>query len=175
MVRKLISIHILSAILILICLNLFGCKAPSSTEPTPNLWSMNAALVNQKGEVLETMTLSAEVIFWEQDGRNFYKISFDYPDNFNNSASGQTPAPDSDDPFYWGTGSNIEKGISGKVRKGFYIGFDPETESFLVDFDDGQDVYLIADRNADLDIQDLWEYYQKHISIIPTEFPTFIN
>ena len=57
----------------------------------------------------------------------------------------------------------------------FYFGLDLEKECFIMDIDDGQDVYLLASRSPDADVAALWAHFQDFIDMVPDHFPTIIG
>lgn len=157
-------------------LDLYAETPPETTDSLVNTWSMQAALVNNKGEVLETMELSAEVMVWDQNGREYYSLNFSYPEDIYNSVSGVMPYPDDENAYTCCYGIGTEKGLEGKSAALFYVGFDLAYEAFIVDFDDGQDVYLIAYRSADADLSTLWTHFQDFIAMVqPTTEPTEVE
>ena len=150
---------------------------PGTNPPANQPWSMKAVLVNNKGEALETLELSLNVMIWEQeDGRNYYSATFNYPENVYNSISGVMPYPSDENAYTCCTGFGYEKGSqSSSEAILFYFGLDLEKECFIMDIDDGQDVYLIAHTSPDADITALWEYFQPFIHMVPDQFPEVIG
>lgn len=182
--------HILA--LSILAAALTGCQGgnpiPATAEPTTETiaettstsvetWSMQAALVNDKGEVLETTELTAKVMVWDQgDGRDYYNVTFDYPENVYNTAPGVMPYPTDDMAYTCCAGFGYEKGemqVSEAIQ--FYFGLDLEKECFIMDIDDGQDVYLLASRSPDADVAALWAHFQDFIDMVPDHFPTIIG
>lgn len=171
---------------------LTGCQGgnpiPATAEPTTETiaettstsvetWSMQAALVNDKGEVLETTELTAKVMVWNQgDGRDYYNVTFDYPENVYNTAPGVMPYPTDDMAYTCCAGFGYEKGeMQASEAIQFYFGLDLEKECFIMDIDDGQDVYLLASRSPDADVAALWAHFQDFIDMVPDHFPTIIG
>ena len=171
---------------------LTGCQGgnpiPATAEPTTETiaettstsvetWSMQAALVNDKGEVLETTELTAKVMVWDQgDGRDYYNVTFDYPENVYNTAPGVMPYPTDDMAYTCCAGFGYEKGeMQASEAIQFYFGLDLEKECFIMDIDDGQDVYLLASRSPDADVAALWAHFQDFIDMVPDHFPTIIG
>lgn len=188
---------LLTAILHILALSvlaaaLTGCQGgnpiPATAEPTTETiaettstsvetWSMQAALVNDKGEVLETTELTAKVMVWDQgDGRDYYNVTFDYPENVYNTAPGVMPYPTDDMAYTCCAGFGYEKGeMQASEAIQFYFGLDLEKECFIMDIDDGQDVYLLASRSPDADVAALWAHFQDFIDMVPDHFPTIIG
>lgn len=188
---------LLTAILHILALSvlaapLAGCQGgnpiPATAEPTTETiaettstsvetWSMQAALVNDKGEVLETTELTAKVMVWDQgDGRDYYNVTFDYPENVYNTAPGVMPYPTDDMAYTCCAGFGYEKGeMQASEAIQFYFGLDLEKECFIMDIDDGQDVYLLASRSPDADVAALWAHFQDFIDMVPDHFPTIIG
>ena len=188
---------LLTAILHILALSvlaaaLTGCQGgnpiPATAEPTTETiaettstsvetWSMQAALVNDKGEVLETTELTAKVMVWDQgDGRDYYNVTFDYPENVYNTAPGVMPYPTDDMAYTCCAGFGYEKGeTQASEAIQFYFGLDLEKECFIMDIDDGQDVYLLASRSPDADVAALWAHFQDFIDMVPDQFPTIIG
>lgn len=183
-------LHILA--LIVLAAPLAGCQGgnpiPATAEPTTETiaettstsvetWSMQAALVNDKGEVLETTELTAKVMVWNQgDGRDYYNVTFDYPENVYNTAPGVMPYPTDDMAYTCCAGFGYEKGeMQASEAIQFYFGLDLEKECFIMDIDDGQDVYLLASRSPDADVAALWAHFQDFIDMVPDHFPTIIG
>ena len=188
---------LLTAILHILALSvlaapLAGCQGgnpiPATAEPTTETiaettstsvetWSMQAALVNDKGEVLETTELTAKVMVWNQgDGRDYYNVTFDYPENVYNTAPGVMPYPTDDMAYTCCAGFGYEKGeMQASEAIQFYFGLDLEKECFIMDIDDGQDVYLLASRSPDADVAALWAHFQDFIDMVPDHFPTIIG
>ena len=183
-------LHILA--LIVLAAPLAGCQGgnpiPATAEPTTETiaettstsvetWSMQAALVNDKGEVLETTELTAKVMVWDQgDGRDYYNVTFDYPENVYNTAPGVMPYPTDDMAYTCCAGFGYEKGeMQASEAIQFYFGLDLEKECFIMDIDDGQDVYLLASRSPDADVAALWAHFQDFIDMVPDHFPTIIG
>lgn len=163
---------------------LAGCQraepVAATTEPTETgdaPWQMKAVLVNDKGEVLETTELTATVRVWDQgEGRDSYKLTFDYPENIYNSVAGVMPTPDSETPYTCCAGIGYEKGDAQATDAiQFYLGLDLEKKCFIMDMDDGQDVYLIAYTSSDDDAAALWAHFQDFLDMVPAEFPTIIG
>ena len=171
---------------------LTGCQGghpiPATAEPTTETiaettstsvetWSMQAALVNDKGEVLETTELTAKVMVWDQgDGRDYYNVTFDYPEDVYNTAPGVMPYPTDDMAYTCCAGFGYEKGeMQASEAIQFYFGLDLEKECFIMDIDDGQDVYLLASRSPDADVAALWAHFQDFIDMVPDHFPTIIG
>lgn len=151
---------------------------PSTDETTTlpdNTWAMGAVLVNNQGEVLESLELTAKVMIWEQEGRESYSLSFTYPEDISNSGGGVMPYPEDENGYTCSSGVSIEKGPEGKHTGSYYVGFDAEKECFIVDFDDGEDVYLIAYRSPDSNISDLWDHFQDFFAMRPENFPKVIG
>lgn len=138
---------------------------------------MQAALVNDKGEVLETTELTAKVMVWDQgDGRDYYNVTFDYPEDVYNTAPGVMPYPTDDMAYTCCAGFGYEKGeMQASEAIQFYFGLDLEKECFIMDIDDGQDVYLLASRSPDADVAALWAHFQDFIDMVPDHFPTIIG
>lgn len=176
--------------LFLLVTMLFGCSnnipTTPSTEPTTepttaptaeptvmpdNAWAMTAALVDSSGQVLETSELTARVMIWEQEGRDYYSLGFRYPDGIYNSTSGVMPYPEDETAYTCCSGFRTESGGQGDVTGSYYVAFDPEKECFIVDFDDGEDLYLIAYRSPDADISALWDHFQDFFTMMPDAFP----
>ena len=188
---------LLTAILHILALSvlaapLAGCQGgnpiPATAEPTTETiaettstsvetWSMQAALVNDKGEVLETTELTAKVMVWDQgDGRDYYNVTFDYPEDVYNTAPGVMPYPTDDMAYTCCAGFGYEKGeMQASEAIQFYFGLDLEKECFIMDIDDGQDVYLLASRSPDADVAALWAHFQDFIDMVPDHFPTIIG
>lgn len=183
-------LHILA--LSILAAALTGCQGgnpiPATAEPTTETiaettstsvetWSMQAALVNDKGEVLETTELTAKVMVWDQgDGRDYYNVTFDYPENVYNTAPGVMPYPTDDMAYTCCAGFGYEKGeMQASEAIQFYFGLDLEKECFIMDIDDGQDVYLLASRSPDADVAALWAHFQDFIDMVPDHFPTIIG
>ena len=188
---------LLTAILHILALSvlaaaLTGCQGgnpiPATAEPTTETiaettstsvetWSMQAALVNDKGEVLEITELTAKVMVWDQgDGRDYYNVTFDYPENVYNTAPGVMPYPTDDMAYTCCAGFGYEKGeMQASEAIQFYFGLDLEKECFIMDIDDGQDVYLLASRSPDADVAALWAHFQDFIDMVPDHFPTIIG
>ena len=188
---------LLTAILHILALSvlaaaLTGCQGgnpiPATAEPTTETiaettstsvetWSMQAALVNDKGEVLETTELTAKVMVWDQgDGRDYYNVTFDYPENVYNTAPGVMPYPTDDMAYTCCAGFGYEKGeMQASEAIQFYFGLDLEKECFIMDIDDGQDVYLLASRSPDADVAALWAHFQDFIDMVPDHIPTIIG
>ena len=188
---------LLTAILHILALSvlaaaLTGCQGgnpiPATAEPTTETiaettstsvetWSMQAALVNDKGEVLETTELTAKVMVWDQgDGRDYYNVTFDYPEDVYNTAPGVMPYPTDDMAYTCCAGFGYEKGeMQASEAIQFYFGLDLEKECFIMDIDDGQDVYLLASRSPDADVAALWAHFQDFIDMVPDHFPTIIG
>lgn len=188
---------LLTAILHILALSvlaapLAGCQGgnpiPATAEPTTETiaettstsvetWSMQAALVNDKGEVLETTELTAKVMVWDQgDGRDYYNVTFDYPENVYNTAPGVMPYPTDDMAYTCCAGFGYEKReMQASEAIQFYFGLDLEKECFIMDIDDGQDVYLLASRSPDADVAALWAHFQDFIDMVPDHFPTIIG
>ena len=171
---------------------LTGCQGgnpiPATAEPTTETiaettstsvetWSMQAALVNDKGEVLETTELTAKVMVWDQgDGRDYYNVTFYYPEDVYNTAPGVMPYPTDDMAYTCCAGFGYEKGeMQASEAIQFYFGLDLEKECFIMDIDDGQDVYLLASRSPDADVAALWAHFQDFIDMVPDHFPTIIG
>ena len=182
--------HILA--LSILAAALTGCQGgnpiPATAEPTTETiaettstsvetWSMQAALVNDKGEVLETTELTAKVMVWDQgDGRDYYNVTFDYPENVYNTAPGVMPYPTDDMAYTCCAGFGYEKGeMQASEAIQFYFGLDLEKECFIMDIDDGQDVYLLASRSPDADVAALWAHFHDFIDMVPDHFPTIIG
>lgn len=188
---------LLTAILHILALSvlaapLAGCQGgnpiPATAEPTTETiaettstsvetWSMQAALVNDKGEVLETTELTAKVMVWDQgDGRDYYNVTFYYPEDVYNTAPGVMPYPTDDMAYTCCAGFGYEKGeMQASEAIQFYFGLDLEKECFIMDIDDGQDVYLLASRSPDADVAALWAHFQDFIDMVPDHFPTIIG
>lgn len=146
-----------------------------TTEPTimpDNNWTMCAIVVNDKGEVQETMELTAKVMIWEQEGRGYYSLSFNYPENIYNSGGGPLPYPENENDYTCCSGVRTEKGTAGKRAGPYYVAFDLDNECFIVDFDDGEDVYLIAYREPNADNSELWNHFQDFFTMRPENFPS---
>lgn len=149
--------------------------AASSIEdiqfPVNTAWNMTAVLVDQQGQVKETMELTAKVKAWEQEGEIYYALYFHYPENIYNSVSGVIPNTDQGKPYNCCGGTGAETGEAGKRAASLYAAFDLVKECFIADFDDGEDVYLIAYKNPNADLDALWAYFQDFIEMRPDEFP----
>ena len=183
-------LHILA--LSILAAALTGCQGgnpiPATAEPTTETiaettstsvetWSMQAALVNDQGEALETTELTAKVMVWDQGyGRDYYNVTFDYPENVYNTAPGVMPYPTDDMAYTCCAGFGYEKGeMQASEAIQFYFGLDLEKECFIMDIDDGQDVYLLASRSPDADVAALWAHFQDFIDMVPDHFPTIIG
>ena len=139
---------------------------PSESTAPDNRWSMQAVWVDRQGNILETTELTAEVMIWTQDdGGTYYSINFSYPAEMGNGASGVIPADEQDGPYYCCSGSNND-------MVAFYCAFDPDLESFIVDYDDEKDEYLIAYRSDDHTVSELWNHFQDFFNLMPEDFPT---
>ena len=137
-----------------------------------NTWTtVSAVLVNDQGEVQENLELTVNAMTWEEDGRGYYNLRFDYPETVHNSGQGVLPYGDYEYPYTCSNGIGVEKGPEGKHAWTYYVGFDPEMGSFIVDFDDGENVYLIAYWGANKDIPALWDHFRDFITMRPENFP----
>lgn len=139
--------------------------------PVNTEWNMTAVLVDQQGQVQETMELTAKVKAWKQEGELYYALYFHYPETIFNSVSGVIPNADQEIPYHCCGGTGAETGEAGKRAVSLYAAFDLVKECFVADFDDGQDIYLIAYKNTDADVDALWAYFQDFIEMRPDEFP----
>ena len=139
--------------------------------PLNTAWNMTAVLVDQQGQVQITMELTAKVKAWKQEGELYYALYFHYPETIFNSVSGVIPNADQEIPYHCCGGTGAETGVAGKRAASFYAAFDLVKECFIADFDDGQDVYLIAYKNLNADLDTLWAYFQDFIEMRPDEFP----
>ena len=177
--KKILSfISLLLVMLVLLC----ACgKTPEpKTEPTiaeqlqlplNTAWDMQAVLVDAQGKVLETMTLTAKVKAWEQEGVVCYGLYFHYPETIYNSVSGTVPKVEQGIPYNCCAGTGSETGTAGKRGPSLYAAFDLEKGCFIADFDDEKDVYLIAYKNSNANVNALWAYFQDFIQMRPAEFP----
>ena len=184
MLKKRFRIGVFSLFFVLL-LTLFsaivsGCQSASSfdqggaVDGYEETWNMQAVVVDTDGKVMEQTELSVQLVISNQeDGSKFYNLSFDYPDDIYNSIAGIIPATSDNEPaFSWCVGWGHQKDdAQGLVQTPFYLGLDMDKESFLVDFDDGVDVYLIAYRSESTLPSEIWKYFRGLIDTIPKQFP----
>lgn len=152
-------------------------EPPTESTGLPNnTWTnVSAILVNNEGQVLENLELTVNAMTWEEDGRGYYNLRFDYPETIHNSGQGVLPYGDYEYPYTCSNGIGAEKGPEGKHAWTYYVGFDPKMGCFIVDFDDGEDVYLIAYWGMNDDVSALWGHFQDFIAMRPENFPKIIG
>lgn len=177
--KKVLSIVCwLLAVMVLLC----SCgKTPEATTettapeeiqlPLNTAWDMQAVLVDAQGNVLETMELTANVKAWDQEGVVSYGLYFFYPETIYNSVLGVVPKTEQGTPYNCCFGTGSETGTAGKRGPSLYAAFDLEKGCFIADFDDEKDVHLIAYKNPNANVNDLWVYFQDFIQMCPEEFP----
>ena len=139
--------------------------------PLNTQWDMTAAVVDAQGQTLDTMALTAKVKVWEQEGEVCYALNFLYPENIYNSVTGTVPKAEQGKPYSCCAGTSVETGEAGKRGPTLYIAFDYIKGCFMADFDDNKDVYLIASKDSDAELDALWAYFQDFIQMRPEEFP----
>ena len=168
------TIGLLLAVMVLLCA-CGGTAEPTAAEeiqlPIDTAWEMSAVLVDAQGQVLETMTLTAKVQVWEQEGEVSYALNFHYPANIYNSVTGTVPKSEQEKPYSWCAGTGVETGEAGKRGPALYAAFDYIKGCFIADFDDDKDVYLIASHDLNADFNSLWTYFKDFIQMRPEEFP----
>lgn len=171
---------ILSIVGLLLAVMALLCACGETPEPTVAeelqlplnaTWDMTAALVDDQGQVLETMELTAKVKAWEQEGEVCYALNFHYPETIYNSVTGVVPDAQRGKPYNCCAGTGTETGVDGKRGPSLYTAFDPEKGCFIADFDDEKDVYLIAYKDPNGDLYSVWSYFQDFIKMRPEEFP----
>ena len=172
------TVALLLMMLVLLC----ACGKTSEQTPEPTTaeelqlplnttWDMQAVLVDAQGKVLETMELTAKVKAWEQEGVVCYGLYFHYPETIYNSVSGTVPKAEQGIPYNCCVGTGSETGTDGKRGPSLYAAVDLEKGCFIADFDDEKDVYLIAYKNPNANVNDLWAYFQDFFQMRPAEFP----
>ena len=143
-------------------------------------WDMQAVLVNEKCEVLDTVKITAEVKVWDEpyyDDYHFYDLFFWYPENEYHQARGYVPpnaAGDSGNGYTYKLthGFSGVKGDIDSLPTGMYACFDFENKCFIAEFQEKEGVYLIASTDPDADISALWEHFQGFFELRPDEWPT---
>lgn len=162
-----------------------SAPAPTQTDPVPSstpddpyilneIWEMYGAFVNDKGEVVENVKISARVRTWhdEETGYDMYELWFDYPENvYHQSAWPSTPNPNSPYPYPIRDGMSGDRTDINAPPVWFYVSFDLAKECFIVDFDDGKDVYLMVSKDPNASIAELWEHFQGFFVLHPGEWP----
>ena len=184
MKKAITAFSILLALAVLLC----ACaadpeptEAPTSepqTEPTVeeiqlplnDTWDMTAVLVDDQGQVQKTMELKAKIKVWEQEGEVCYALYFHYPQDVYNSVSGTVPNADRGIPYNCCSGFGTETGAVGNRAASLYAALDYVKGCFIADFDDNQNVYLIAYKNPNTDLDSLWAYFQDFIQMRPETF-----
>lgn len=138
-------------------------------------WSMQAVLVNDQGEVIEERTLEVEgYYFTDESDRERFHIEFWYTEDVQYDV--EPFVPGEDDPFSYVLGTGMALRFRGdKTPECFYTGIDLENGCFIIDFNDEQDVYLMAYLAPDTDISLLWEHFQGFFELEPDEFPVIIQ
>ena len=136
-------------------------------------WDLYGCLVNEKGEVQENAELSMKVITWDiEDGSDEFAVRFYYPaDTIYYDVSGTLLDENSQYTYACRPGFGGEKGSDVVANYLIYFGLDLENECIIIDFDDGQDIYLIASTDPDADISALWEHFQGFFELRPDEWP----
>ena len=164
-----------------------GClsepTAPSDTAPSTGnssallagtqSWQMQAYLVDQNGAVLEQMELPVSYTAWtEENGTFFCLCKFSYPEGTMSQFSGPLALENAAYPYGCLEGFSQEKGMDAGAPAPFYASFDPQLCAFIIDFDDDQNVYLLAVKDSACSAAQLWQHFQGFFAIRPENFPS---
>jgi hypothetical protein len=141
-------------------------------------WNMHIAQLDSNGNVLETGEITAKTSFSPcSDYQYNCSFSFRYQDaayTLSGAVRMEPKEPDSGKYSYdFPSGTQYkDDDTKGKM---FYMGLVPDQQCFILDVDDGKDVYLIGYTDPNADIAALWEYFQGFIENRPAEFPQIVG
>ena len=190
MTKKLVGVAIATMLMVsMLCAMLSGChKQPDSTtagmtqppaqqmDITPGVkeldWTMQGAWVDANGKAGEKVELKLKgTVSLEQNGESTYRVTFTDPDG--KIAYSVLGVLGSEYSYTCSHAMGTEKGVDSFNLKMYsaYIGFDYAKGCVIIDFDDDQDVYLIASIDAKVNLDQLWAYFQRFFDIRPKKWP----